>query len=170
MRFEYPYKYYRGGYFFFIFTEGYGLYILYTSSLRLRWQLVFFAVFTILFFAVRSFYLQRIRFLKSYAITVDPGGIEGLFRGRPYRYEKHQIRSIYYTREVVRFKLFHVIHIFTLEGDHLFFSDEILKFKQLKRLLLKSYPHLSYQVEHLLTDSTDPEEEKLYLAYLRNQD
>jgi len=63
-----------------------------------------------------------------------------------------------------------VIHIFTRDGGHLYFSNEILGFKRLRHLLLKSFPHLSYQVEHLLTDLTDPGEEQLYLAYLRNKD
>ncbi|MBN2260449.1 MAG: hypothetical protein JW702_07880 [Clostridiales bacterium] len=118
---------------------------------------------------IRNYYLDRIIIMKSYNIKITSNEIDILFDNIQFHYSYEQIRSVYYTEQIERYKLYHVVHLYTYDDHYFYFSNELNRFKILNLLLKNIFPQKYHLINHLLKNFKDPEERALYFEYLKNR-
>jgi hypothetical protein len=106
---------------------------------------------------------------KPYVLTLYPKKLDILFDYQTYTFTHNQIRSIYYAEQIERLKLYHVIHIFTVNYQHFYFSNELVRFYLQVKLLEKYYYDKFRRIDHLLKEFSDKDESSYYLEYLQNK-
>ena len=168
MLFEYPYKLYRIGFDIFLGVRANAVYFSVTLEMATIFRVLFIGIILLLVRSVRKYYESNYERFKSYNITVSPEQLNILFENESYTFMHDQIRIIYYAKQVEKYKLYHVIHIFTIENQYFYFSNELIKFHILLQLLEDQYYDKFRKIDHLLKDFKWKDEGDLFLEYLHN--
>lgn len=170
MRFEYPYKLYRIGFILYFCASIYGLYALSTFPTPPWLRICAILLIVLLLRPVYRFYLFHYYRLMSYAIQVDPDRLVIRFEAEEHPIPDENIRMIYYATQIEQFKVYRVLHLFTVDNRHFYFSNELLRFKQLVPLLEKRYRWRFRRIDHLLRNFRNRDDEgDFYSEYLHNK-
>ena len=118
---------------------------------------------------IRQYYIKNFYRFRAYSIRFFPEKLEILFDYEYHTLKHDQIRSIYYAEQIERLKLYHVLHIFTVDNQYYYFSNELIKFYHLVKLFEKHYYDKFRRIDHLLKEFRGKDESAYYLEYLHNK-
>jgi hypothetical protein len=163
MKFEYPHKYYRVGFIIFLAACVWAFYNIIIIEISILLKLVFVAAVFLVIFGLKRYYLDNAYKYSAFGIELHPDHLDIRFDHKDYVYTLDEVNSIYLVEQVESIKLYKLVHIFTSDGKHFAFSNEMVHFKQLNNLLQKMYPEKVKIIDHLLKNFKEQNED----AFLR---
>lgn len=168
MLFEYPYRLYRIGYALYVGLCLFALYFLFSFPVPAWLRPIFILFIAGLLRLVYRYYAFHYQRLAAYAIRLEEDELIIRFEGETHIVPDERIRMVYYSEQIEQIKVYHVLHLFTMDNRHFYFSNELIRFRQLVRLLEARYPSRFRRIDHLLKNFREQGESAFYQEYLRN--